>query len=378
MYSHLDLKLYMLPIIDDSILSSTFDITPSIYPAHPQFSLGYHHFIWQSYELFKKAIDSQKQKTFFNVINGFEMILTEQEKQDELYNIINTYIGIQKEQIETSVFLQMWEMCFVLNLFGTNNNVTININSGLENDIKLAIDSFVKKMMKKTSVSYVTKSQTCDLSIVSIDKYKTLLDQESYCFVEMLKLVNTCLNKLNNGGKFILRLNDTFTIPTCKLIMLLNVLFNNSYIYKPYYSKPYESEKYLVCIGFSKKKYDTISKKLDKATNLTNKLSSQFVVDFMADIDLVNSFATIMANINIILAGIQHKEKNKIMTYINSNDYFGDTYQESSQRQQECVEFFASNFFPINQIDYIEIQKKFIDIIEKNTILIKNLSKIIN
>jgi len=57
-----------------------------------------------------------------------------------------------------------------------------------------------------------------------------------------------CLQK--KGGSFVLKMFDTFTSLSVELIFLLNYLYEDIYIIKPLTSRPANSEKYLVCIGF--------------------------------------------------------------------------------------------------------------------------------
>lgn len=368
------LKIYKLPKETDTQLNSKYDIIAMDYPAQPQFGYGFNHFLWQSYELFNDMLNKHKGKTFYNIINQFEMLLIDQQRENELFNNIKTYLDIDKEQIHSTIFLHLWEIIFIShkgispsdtsNLI--NNKSSVFINTTNENDIKSAINSFAKKILKKTDIKYVDKSKNNDLTIIMIDEYKTLLDQESYCFIELFKKVINSFDNLNDDGNMVIRLNDTFTIPTNKMIMLCNILFDTTYIYKPYYSRLYESEKYLICKTFNKTKYNKISKKLTKLSSDIN--DKQFIIDFMSDITISPSLMTVLADINIFLSGLQHKEKNKIMTYVNSNDYFGNTYQEANQEQFDCVEFFVSHFFPINQNDFIALQKQIAKIQQDNII----------
>lgn len=53
-----------------------------------------------------------------------------------------------------------------------------------------------------------------------------------------------------DGGSFILKIYDIFHDYTIKLITLLKSFYKNIYIVKPLTSRPANSEKYLICMGF--------------------------------------------------------------------------------------------------------------------------------
>ena len=140
--------------------------------------------------------------------------------------------------------------------------------------------------------------------------------------------------------------------------------FNNSFIYKPYYSKPTSSQKYLICTHFDKKFYDTIKNKITKMLLLIGK-NDKFIIDILSDIYIPSSFCKVLNFINIKIGGEQHKYKNKIIKYIKSEDYFGNEYQDCLDKQLYGVEYITSKFFPINKQDLIEIKKEFSTLIDK-------------
>ena len=52
------------------------------------------------------------------------------------------------------------------------------------------------------------------------------------------------------GGSFILKIYDIFHENTLKTISFIKKFYKNIYIVKPLSSRPANSEKYLVCVGF--------------------------------------------------------------------------------------------------------------------------------
>lgn len=81
-----------------------------------------------------------------------------------------------------------------------------------------------------------------------------------------------CLQQL--GGIFILKVFDIFTSTSINLLYLLNLLYDEVYIYKPKTSRPTNSEKYIICKNFTLN--PTLKKTLiDKLTILSQKLKQQ-------------------------------------------------------------------------------------------------------
>lgn len=57
-----------------------------------------------------------------------------------------------------------------------------------------------------------------------------------------------CLQK--NGGSFIMKIYEIFTLPTAQLIYLLSIYYEKVWIFKPVTSRAGNSEKYVVCANF--------------------------------------------------------------------------------------------------------------------------------
>ena len=81
-------------------------------------------------------------------------------------------------------------------------------------------------------------------------------EQEAYRLIygEILN----ALSNINKNGTFVLKIFETFTDVTIKLITLCSSFFKETYIYKPFMSRTSNSEKYII---FKKFKYDPIKKK---------------------------------------------------------------------------------------------------------------------
>jgi len=95
----------------------------------------------------------------------------------------------------------------------------------------------------KHSIDFVTGDGGFDYSI---DYNKQEENSLNLIFAQILFAM--CIQK--KGGSFVLKMFDTFTSLSVELIFLLNYLYEDIYIIKPFTSRPANSEKYIVCLRF--------------------------------------------------------------------------------------------------------------------------------
>jgi len=100
---------------------------------------------------------------------------------------------------------------------------------------------------------------------------------------------------LNENGNIVLKIFDTFTSVTLKIIYILSLLFDETYIYKPLLSRLSDSEKYIICKKYN---YDSSNKNIKKIINMietiiTNINSNTFINDIFVDIELPTEFKMI-------------------------------------------------------------------------------------
>ena len=170
-------------------------------------------------------------------------------------------------------------------------------------------------------------------------------EQEGYKLI--LGEIITALKVLNKDGSFVLKIFETFTITTNKMLYILGLFFKEMYIYKPYFSRDSNSEKYVVCKGF---KYEFKSKEVTSKVNILEKAlgkmdSNLFVNDIFTDFNLPKDFLNKIKFININIANKQQIMINKIITYIKGNNYFGEAYHEYKDNSIEASKWWSSVFF---------------------------------
>ena len=175
--------------------------------------------------------------------------------------------------------------------------------------------------------------------------------QEQEAYILILGEIITALRVQAKEGDFVLKIFETFTHVSIKLIYLISSFYEDCYIYKPYFSRNSNSEKYLICKNF---KFNPDSKELnDKITILENILkqanSKLFVNDIFPSFKVPDEYVSIFKYINISIANTQQIIINKIITYIKGNNYFGEKYHNYKDEQIKANKWWIENFF-INEL----------------------------
>lgn len=172
-------------------------------------------------------------------------------------------------------------------------------------------------------------------------------EQEAYQLI--LGEIIGALRVQNKDGSFVLKLFETFTISSIKMIYIVSTFYEEVYICKPMFSRESNSEKYLVCKKFKydqKKDKSKLDEKIEKLEYILEKMSSNmFLQDIFPDYDLPDDYINMFKYINIEIANKQQIMINKIVTYIKENNYFGDKYHDYRNGQIEATKWWISTFF---------------------------------
>ena len=184
------------------------------------------------------------------------------------------------------------------------------------------------------------------------------------------------------GGHFVLKIFESFTDVTLKLIYLLSSFYENCYIYKPFISRESNSEKYIVCKNFlmepgSKKIMDKIAT-LEKL--LEDMGTKEYTNDIFPSLKLPSEFVSKMKYINIQVMNRQQVIINKIITYIKNNNYYGEAFHKYRKAQIEANKWWLDTYYHAPE-DYNKNRKKLIENVNKrasyNNSEIKNFSKVL-
>jgi len=384
----------------------------SPFKSHPQFKLGYHHFIDRTREALNitKKLDTKNE--FYYVVNEFETTI--QDYDEHIENLSKIYFNDNKLVFGRD-FYKFWELLFIFNIIDKNTKTITNITNDASDCLDsivyysekiLYIDSskfqinnvivnqekefqfdknkqnqFLNKITKKDDymnpAKFIKANKQSDIIIANSENiYSSINSKEDESYKLLLGEILVILKSLNKNGHIILKVNDTFTSVTIKLVSLLTTLFDEIYIYKPLLSRLSDSEKYIIC---KKYKYDFSDKVAKKLSEMIEKImknidSNEFLNDIFLDVEIPAELQNDFKFINTKFVNQQQILINEIVKYIKENNYFGDKFHESKNKQIEATKWWIKMFYPPSNNIY-QTNKEIIDKLLKTTIDKNNQEK---
>jgi hypothetical protein len=367
MYQPFIFKLPSVTLNNKTITSDKDNIEMSYIKPYPLFTLGFHYYLHRTREGMNITKNLQTKTEFYYVVNPFENKISNYE--EDIISSTKTYLKTDNNY--SNEFQKIWEILFAFDI--TSNKQTIQIigSNEIQDCVKLFKEKTIKNNSKDIFVSdKEVKNNSCDLIINNYKKNANdNIEQESY--QELLEIVISILKNLADKGSVILQIYDTFTIPTIKLIYILHSCFEEVYIYKPYMSRHSDNEKYLILKKFKIQKNDIIKGLENAHKNLDKK---QYLIEIFPDLVLSKNYLNIFKYINIRLINIQQIMCNEIIKYIKENNYFGDKFHESKNKQIEATKWWIKMFYPPSNNMY-QTNKELIDKLIKTTIEKNNQEK---
>lgn len=425
--------IYKLPKLSNNILDSNTDLELSNSIEYPKFTLGFHHYIHQNKDKINIFNEYKDKKKVYLVINKFEKLIDDYEKSIDLEAL--KYFGIKSDiGILGRSFYKFWEILMSFNLINKDKPITTahiadrgtsvqaiscyrNMFSRSNKDDKyysipitnqeiagniLPIDSKIVDYYKKEKSSNFVQNRAkreqsrsgnggelFDEKIIK-DKIDLIFAYSGYNWTNknvqeqqahrlLLGEIIIALKIQAKGGNFVCKIYESFTKTTLKLISVLLSVYENVHVIKPYMSRSYNSEKFLVCMNYSgnSKGVDKLETLLDTLINEKNKHIVNIFPGFKLDDDIKNSFI----KINTEISNNQLININEIMDFLNKQNYRGDVYHDKRNQQISASEYWISRFF-VDKQNIDDNKNKIIndnnDIIQKNDALIKQLTKSIN
>jgi 23S rRNA U2552 (ribose-2'-O)-methylase RlmE/FtsJ len=384
----------------------------------PLISLGYHAFIKNTKSSLLTVVNKlQTQNDLYYIVNPFEYNITDYNESLKFSSFLyfNNKYEYKKE------FYILWEIMFIFNIFYENKkdeyliisdipceymysiinyhskinelNVKykiniINITNNGDND-EICTDNLeipkksiniINSSCKKFYKSKINKNNLIILDInVKIDEY-IIVDQEPKFYEILINTIYIIFNYLEKDGIAIIKIYDTFTLPTLKLIYLLTSMFNENYVYKPLLSRPTDSDKYLILKSF---KTDDLDKKIKIIENIQKEINgNNYIFDIFPKLILPEEFINKFKFINIKLVNTQQIMMHNIIKYIKENNYFGEKYHMYREKQIEVNKWWIYTFYPPSNNLVIknkdEINKLLNNNLEKNIIEMNNYFTISN
>lgn len=206
---------------------------------------------------------------------------------------------------------------------------------------KVATIEYIRNSIKEpvdlvTADGALEKNGNFDLNYIEQSSYGLLLGQ-----------IITAISISAKGGSFVLKCFDTFTHNTIKLIGLLTSFYDTVYLYKPFTSRNTNMERYIICKGFQ---YNHKDDKLANKINLLEETLKEcktdiFINDIFPKMHLKDDILNVFKYINITQTNIQQININKVVSYIKSNNYFGDMYHSYRDEQIRANKWWIEHFF---------------------------------
>ena len=330
-----NIQVYELPKNDnlDIFNENNNLVINSNFENYPLFTLGYHYFIGRTRNAMTIVDKLETKSEFYYVVNPFESIITNYD--ENINNLTNLYI---KQDINTNEFYKFWEICFLFDIADeTNINIMSYEDKGEIQAIKIYRKKFYEKQSKKDK--YV-KKENADLIICNNNQIK-----ENQLIEILLNQLINILTFQKKNGNLIIKIDDIYTTPTVKIIYLLTTLYEKCYIYKPFFSRTSDNEKFIICKNFNDLNTKNIIKNLN---TILESSKNNYISDIFVNItpDLLYDLYNYIKFTNIKLVNQQQIMINDIVKYIKENNYFGNKYHEYRDKQIESTKWWIKNFYP--------------------------------
>ena len=310
-------------INESKIIYSKSDII-----AQPLFKYGFHYYINQSKDkLSLLNNDNLRGKTFYNVIENFD---------DNIPNYDETISIISKKELKTELNRYKFQLYEILFIFGLNGNIYCN-----DEDYDSVINSFNSKYQMKYKILEDVKK--CDVYININSPNVDIKQKEQNQYFSILESIVEISDNLNKGGNCVIKIFDSFSEVTVKLLKLISEMFEETYIYKSYLSYGRESDKFIIGLKF-KANY----KNSDRLKDIISEMKSNKLNNIWNEYIIPKDFEFVIKYMNIVLGNYEHKMINLLIDYINKSNYFGDIYHSSIETQKINSKLWIDIFFSNN------------------------------
>uniref|UniRef100_A0A6C0H8E6 Ribosomal RNA methyltransferase FtsJ domain-containing protein n=1 Tax=viral metagenome TaxID=1070528 RepID=A0A6C0H8E6_9ZZZZ len=344
----------------------------------PLHSLGYNYYLSRTKSSMSITKNFESKNEFYYVVNPFEVnihIITD----NLLLESTNSYFNTTNE-IYDSTFYIYWDIFTIFNIIENIEELVITILSLKNNSIINCINnyknirkSFLSKI--KDIILYTISNQEEEIKIdnkikhhnfkLDISNTKSIIkfneevkkkhnnhiiigdyghDNEGEIYNILINEILIALTYQNNNGHFILKIYESFTIPTLKLIYILSACYEEVYIYKPYFSRPSESDKYIICKNYQKNKTLLIANIIKILQSIKSE-PNKYIYSIIPKLILPQTFLNKIIFINIKLINTQQIIINNIIKYIKQNNYFGDNYHSYKSEQLKAIKWWILTFF---------------------------------
>ena len=413
-------EIFQYPQNTKNIMDGELDTSFGTSPTKPLLSLGFIHFDHQTKNKTEIFGTKLKGKKFYLVTSEFEHMI-ENYNEDLNYKISKKF-KVKNGWLSRAAF-KMWEILTLFNLTDEKSGMNMLHLAEAPGSFVQSIISYRDTNSKKSSSDkhYVVSIKDSDKTVPSLDKLSKALttaqkkkvklhkytssdigdltslttlqnivknnkkkadlitadggfnwtnenfqEQEAYRLL-LAEIIGAIMNQAK-GGHFVIKLFETFTESSIKLIEILSQFYKNIFIYKPLTSRSSNSEKYVICESFTLSDEKVIKKHVTKLVKLLEEINKQEVMNnlylqnFATNYEIPTVTKVFFKYMNTNLMIKQMKQINKMINYINSDNYFGDEYHSYKKQQIDATDFWYTNFIENSKT----ISYKFVEQIKKN------------
>ena len=345
-----------------------------------------------------------KGKTFYHVTNPYEHVIhNNKEEKSDINAYSKLYFDNTSLNIVSRAFYKIWEILmlfdpvpstgplvsahlaeapgsFVQSLmyyrekFYTNHSKDEHYTISLEDQDVPAFKKDFRRIYPKVKIYEQDGGDlTTRQSITGFERFSKKADlitadggfvwtnenyQEQEAFRLILGEIIAALKIQKTGGTFILKIFETYTDVSIKLMSLLSATYDDTFLFKPYTSRPSNSEKYIICRGFkgvSDKFIEALLKLLEDMN--AHQESGQKIADLLPDFPIPSDYRNTFVFASTRLTSTQFMAINKMVEFVNSNEYYGSQYQQYLKNQQDANDSWVQMFYPIGNSDYTSVRR---------------------
>jgi 23S rRNA U2552 (ribose-2'-O)-methylase RlmE/FtsJ len=190
--------------------------------------------------------------------------------------------------------------------------------------------------------------------------------QEQEAFRLILAEIVVAVKIQKKDGNFVCKIYESFTNITIKLMCILNSFYEKVYVVKPLMSRKSNSEKYIVCKTYlfpekSKNKNEMIQildNVIQTLYDSNNENKHIYLTNFFPGYEISQVTKNRIIKINTEIANKQIININEIVSFIKSNNFYGELFNQKKNIQIEAAKYWTDLFFPKDFLNNLKIIKK--------------------
>ena len=397
------LNLFKLPEKSDDIFNYELNINFSNSINVPLLSLGFNFYYNQTKDKMEIMNDEKisSKKDLWLITNPFEHKIYDSNFgiESETKKIFN----LKNKKILSRAFYKIWEILIIFDILPKDRNIVtahlaegpgsfvqgvfifrdfyhsnvsntdkycaitlVNKDKESPNLDKKKLECFTKNNIDRYYQHKTDKNDNGDLTNINIinnfskeidaqkDKaylvtadggfvWKDENNQEQEMYNLLIGEIITAVKIQKENGTFILKIFDLFTNLSLKILCILQSFYKDVYIFKPFLSRQSNSEKYVICKNFKsdESKINKLENILKEINNNKDKYIFDISTEFKIPIELTNK----ILEINQQLCNKQYISINKMLSFIESKNYFSEKYHEYKEEQNKATKFWLKNFY---------------------------------